>query len=120
MRSLVTSLVLLTAAGCAASSSNEGSSANADIVAAPGQMALASSLPEYCSDPETIRIARPASSGDTKTFPYGFRYRAPSAPDAPVVVFLPGGIMEGVRRIMAMVRRGGTRAEGAMKPQAAE
>ena len=37
-----------------------------------------------------------------------------------VVVFLPGGIMEGVRRITAMVRRGGTPAEGAMKPQAAE
>jgi ABC-type branched-subunit amino acid transport system permease subunit len=37
-----------------------------------------------------------------------------------VVVFLPGGIMEGVRRITAMVRRGGTPAEGAMKPQPAE
>jgi ABC-type branched-subunit amino acid transport system permease subunit len=37
-----------------------------------------------------------------------------------VVVFLPGGIMEGVRRLTALARRGTTPAAGAMKPQAAE
>jgi hypothetical protein len=37
-----------------------------------------------------------------------------------VVVFLPGGIMEGVRRITALVRRGGTPAADTVKPQPAE
>lgn len=95
MRSLITSLVLLTAVGCAASSSNDSSAANADIIAAPTELALASNLAEHCSGPEVVRISRPASNGDTKTFEYGFRYKAPSSPDAPVVVFLPGGPGQG-------------------------
>jgi pimeloyl-ACP methyl ester carboxylesterase len=96
MRSFIPALALLTAVGCAASSSDESGVANADIVA-PGQLALASGLPDYCSGPEIVRISRPASSADAhaKTFGYGFRYKAPSAPNAPVVVFLPGGPGQG-------------------------
>jgi pimeloyl-ACP methyl ester carboxylesterase len=96
MRFFLPALVLLTAAGCAASSSDESGVANADIVA-PNQLALASTLPDYCSGPEIVRIPRPASSADAhaKTFEYGFRYKAPSAPNAPVVVFLPGGPGQG-------------------------
>jgi ABC-type branched-subunit amino acid transport system permease subunit len=37
-----------------------------------------------------------------------------------IVVFLPGGIMEGVRRLTALVRRGGRPAAGTVKPQPAE
>ena len=95
MRSLVMSLVLLTTAvGCAVSSADPGS-ANADIVAAPAELALAPSLPDYCSGPEVVRISRPVAAGDTRTFRYGFRYKAPSSPTAPVVVFLPGGPGQG-------------------------
>ena len=55
-------------------------------------LALASELPEQCSL-AMIRIERPVSSDDLVggSYSYGFRFKAPTEPSAPVLVFLPGG-----------------------------
>ena len=57
---------------------------------------IATVLPEVCTSPEVIRITRPVVEGDpSDTFQYGFRFRAPSAAGAPVLVYLPGGPGQG-------------------------
>ncbi|MGE0867134.1 MAG: alpha/beta hydrolase [Kofleriaceae bacterium] len=58
-----------------------------------GDLDLASELPEHCSLDEIVRITRPVASDKLVdgSFSYGFRYKAPATPDAPVLVYLPGG-----------------------------
>jgi pimeloyl-ACP methyl ester carboxylesterase len=84
-RSLGCALLFL--AGCSASSTDD--EAQDSEVVASGDVALSASLPVHCTGPEMVRIARPATDG--KTFAYGFRFKAPTKPGAPVVVSLPGG-----------------------------
>jgi pimeloyl-ACP methyl ester carboxylesterase len=58
-----------------------------------GNLAIAADLPAHCDSPELMRIARPvASDGLVRgVYGYGFRFKAPATPEAPVIVFLPGG-----------------------------
>jgi len=57
---------------------------------------VARDLPEVCSSSEVIRIPRPVWDGNTSdTFSYGFRFKAPTTPGAPVLVYLPGGPGQG-------------------------
>lgn len=97
MRTFLSSLLLLGATGCAASASHDNAGAASADVTAPDEVALAADLPDHCHDPEVVRISRPISSTrtDRGTFEWGFRYRAPSAPDMPTIVYLPGGPGQG-------------------------
>jgi pimeloyl-ACP methyl ester carboxylesterase len=54
---------------------------------------LSANLPEQCSSSEIVRIPRPISSIDATlgSFSYAFRFKAPTAGGAPVLVYLPGG-----------------------------
>src|SRR5262249_34367299 len=54
---------------------------------------VAKDLPEVCSSSELVRITRPVDSDhpDGDTFAFGFRFKPPSDPGAPVLVYLPGG-----------------------------
>jgi pimeloyl-ACP methyl ester carboxylesterase len=54
---------------------------------------VAHDLPEHCTGPELLRIKRPVYSEDPNgdTFAYGYRFKAPTAEGAPVIVYLPGG-----------------------------
>jgi pimeloyl-ACP methyl ester carboxylesterase len=54
---------------------------------------IAKDLAEHCTSNEVVRIARPVDSDhpDGDTFAFGFRFKAPTAVGAPVLVYLPGG-----------------------------
>lgn len=54
---------------------------------------LAHELPEQCASPEIVRLTRPVASDDQAkgTWSYGYRFKAPTQPGAPVLVSLPGG-----------------------------
>lgn len=55
-------------------------------------LALASDLADHCTSEEVIRLDRVVEVGSVEThFSYGFRYKAPIVPGAPVIVSLPGG-----------------------------
>jgi pimeloyl-ACP methyl ester carboxylesterase len=57
------------------------------------ELKIASDLPDYCKLDEVMRIQRPAASDDypSATFSYGFRFKAPTTANAPVIVYMPGG-----------------------------
>lgn len=53
---------------------------------------VADDLPAECSSSEIVRIERPVYGGDSNDdFAYGFRFKAPTTPGAPTIVYLPGG-----------------------------
>jgi pimeloyl-ACP methyl ester carboxylesterase len=82
--------ITLTACG-SVSDSREAPPTLSEIVATT-EMALADTLPEQCQGPELLRVKRTFLLGNSKsTFSYGFRFKAPSKPGAPVLVYLPGG-----------------------------
>jgi pimeloyl-ACP methyl ester carboxylesterase len=94
MRAYIGSLVLVSAFALGCSASAESSAPeSSDAVIADGVLALADSLPEQCASDEIVRIRRPVSSADPSrgSYAYGFRFKAPTAPGAPVLVYLPGG-----------------------------
>lgn len=67
-----------------------------DDVVGGQDLEVARDLPPECQSPEVMRIDRPATDDDpSDTFAYGFRYKAPTAPGAPVLVYLPGGPGQG-------------------------
>jgi pimeloyl-ACP methyl ester carboxylesterase len=82
------SLVLL--AACATPSSDSSEEVRSGYSSA--EFSLASALPEQCVGPEIFRVERPVvTSHGSETFSYGYRFKAPTAPGAPVLVYLPGG-----------------------------
>src|ERR1700733_7179751 len=79
--------------GASGSPGSSGGDAGASGPASGPELALATSLPASCAGPEIVRIDRPIAANDpTKGhFSYGFRFKAPTSPGAPVLVYLPGG-----------------------------
>jgi pimeloyl-ACP methyl ester carboxylesterase len=86
----VVALALL--GGCAVTPGSGVGSDEADVIARDA-VPLAADLPPHCSGDEVLRIDRPVDKDDASRgrFSYGFRFKAPTAPGAPVLVFLPGG-----------------------------
>src|SRR5688572_16628226 len=54
---------------------------------------IATNLPEHCKGPEMMRVDRAVATErpELGKFSYGFRFKAPSIPSMPVLVYLPGG-----------------------------
>jgi pimeloyl-ACP methyl ester carboxylesterase len=86
MRSALLLALCVAFFGCSAGAEQEESTEAA--VASP-ELALSNALAEHCSGSEIHRIERQAPDG--RHFSYGYRFKAPTGRDAPVLVFLPGG-----------------------------
>jgi pimeloyl-ACP methyl ester carboxylesterase len=68
-------------------------SADAGPLSGAPELELAATLPPQCTGPDIHRVERPATLLDPVVgrFSYGYRFKAPTAEGAPVLVYLPGG-----------------------------
>src|SRR5262249_55735615 len=106
LRHVGLALAIGASVGCGDGAPDGGAAAAGDPASSPGgaaspppagggavKLALAPKLPAQCTGPEVFRIERPIAASDPSrgTFSYGYRFKAPSAAGAPVLVYLPGG-----------------------------
>jgi pimeloyl-ACP methyl ester carboxylesterase len=77
----------------ACASSSDDHAAGGESAIEEDALVLASQLPAQCASPEIVRVKRPVASDGAApgTWSYGYRFKAPATPGAPVIVALPGG-----------------------------